>query len=56
MLNAFMAFLVAAAIALIDFKMMAHAQREDYQKLVSLKLKVKVKRALALRCCGFLCV
>ena len=56
MLIAFMAFLVAAAIALIDLKKMAHAQSEDYQKSVSLKLKVKAKRALNLQCvvvCAF---
>ena len=32
-LNALMAFLVAAAIPLIDFKNMAHAQREKITKI-----------------------
>ena len=55
MLNAFMAFLVAAAIAPIDFKNKAHAQRKDCQTPVSFKRQVKVKKALAVRCFGFLC-
>ena len=43
-LNAFMAFLVAAAIVFTDFKNKAHAQREDRQNRFCLKLEVKVKR------------